>query len=262
MIFPENKSPYILNLQHVCFSVKTGFFLKKKTILNDICLKVEHGSVVGMIGANGAGKTTTLNLAAGILFPSSGKAFFQDMPVHALNVKKQIGYLAEIQHPFRHLKVIEWLKMLGNLSGIHGNNLTHRLEVLLDLFELNDMKQKFLHKLSKGQLQRLSFAQTLIHNPKILILDEPMSGLDTYWRSVILACLKQYKQTGGSIIFSSHVLTDVQEIADEICCIDQGRIKWTCGVEKLKEHLHTTSPNKKFKAIFQGTTESTKRARK
>lgn len=250
MTSSEDQNSFILNLQHVCFSVKSGFFLRKKNLLTDICLKVKCGSIVGMIGANGAGKTTTLNIAAGLSFPSSGSVFFLGLPVHALSAKKQIGYLAEIQHPFRHLRIIEWLRMLGQLSGIHSNNLAHRIDALLDLFELNKIKHKFLHKLSKGQLQRLSFAQTLIHSPKLLILDEPMSGLDSYWRSVILTCLKQYNQRGGSIIFSSHVLTDVREIADEIYCIDQGRVKWTSGVEKMNEHLQTTSPDKNFDPIF------------
>jgi len=250
MTSSHDQDPFILTLQHVCFSIKSGFFLRERPILNDISLKVKQGSVVGIIGANGSGKTTTLNIAAGLSFPSSGKAFFQDLPIHTVDAKKQIGYLAEIQHPFRHLKVIEWFRMFGRLSGVHSKMLIRRIDALLNLFELNKMEHKFLHKLSKGQLQRLSFAQTLIHSPKLLILDEPMSGLDSYWRSVILACLKQYNKRGGSIIFSSHVLTDVQEIAHEICCIDKGRIEWTSEIAKMSEYLHKTPIDKDFDAIF------------
>ena len=234
---PHKTRQPILKLDHICFLIKSGFFMRQIQILDDICLGLKEGSALGLIGANGAGKTTTLNICAGLIKPNKGAATFKGKLVEHIDAKQKIGYLAEIQHPFKHLKIEEWFHMLGKLSGLRGSALKKRVNTILAVFELEDLEKKFLHKLSKGQLQRVNFAQTLIHKPDILILDETHERVGCLLETSGFNPFKIFQKEGGSILFSSHVLTDVKDVADEIACIDKGRIQWVVDVDKIERYV-------------------------
>jgi len=239
-----------LKWENICFSVNTGFFMRQSKILHDIDLELHRGKILGLIGANGAGKTTTLSIGAGLIRPYQGSVTVHGIPISSIKIKNRIGYLAEVQYPFRHLRLVEWLFLLGKLSGMDKNELNQQVEKILNVFELEELNQKFLNILSKGQLQRVSLAQTLLHKPDILILDEPMSGLDAYWRRQVTAFLKRFKNQGGAVVFSSHVLTDIKEIADSIACIEKGRIKWISDTDSLPDSLTPPEEIKGFEEIL------------
>lgn len=215
-----------LEWKNVSFSVHHGFWMKSKTILEDISIFLPAGTVLGLVGPNGAGKTTTLKLGAGLVSPQSGEVLIQGLPASEPRSRKPLGLLTETQYIYPHLQLWEWLMMLGGLSGLIGERLSDRVAEVLDLVDLTERKKQMMRTLSKGQLQRAGLAQALVHEPSILILDEPMSGLDPYWRYRMQKILLDLKISGKTIIFSSHILTDVERICDTIILMQNGRIQW------------------------------------
>ncbi|SLM33158.1 putative Sulfate-transporting ATPase [Desulfamplus magnetovallimortis] len=245
----QNDDDIILNWQNVSYSARSSFGTKKIPILHNINIQLNKSTTLALIGSNGAGKTTTLLLGAGVLRPTCGSVFLYNTPVSDIPVKKRLGFLAEIQHSYKNLKLNEWLSMLGQLSGIEKKTLTKRIDILIDLLELKTLYKRGLKTFSKGQLQRASLAQAILHDPDVLILDEPMSGLDSYWRYHFTSFLKYFKSKGGSIIFSSHVLTDIEEIADYVAFIEKGTIKWKADVSDFAKFIHHSNIRKDFKRL-------------
>ncbi|MBF0378598.1 MAG: ABC transporter ATP-binding protein [Desulfamplus sp.] len=236
----------ILKWDNISYSIKSGFFRRNINIIKNINIDLEHNTILGLVGANGAGKTTTLHIGAGFIRPSTGTVTLFDTSISEPSVKKRLGYLAEIQYPFKYLKLNEWLVMLGKLSGINNIELNRRIELLVDILELQPLYKRGISTFSKGQLQRASLAQAILHKPDVLILDEPMSGLDTYWRHHFKSFLKYFKKNGGSAIFSSHVLTDIEEIADYVVFIESGNVKWQSEISELSDLIQQKIVEKDF----------------
>ena len=236
--------------KNINYSIVSGFFNQRIKILNDINLELRNGTILGLVGPNGAGKTSTLNIGAGLIAPDSGKITVNGSPINKMESKKKIGYVSETQHPHKHLKLKEYLFMLGRLSGIRQNILNDRIEIVLDLFELKDMSRRMIVNFSKGQIQRINLAQSLIHNPDILILDEPMSGLDSYWRYQLKIFLKSFKASGRSVIFSSHILSDIENIADQAALIDKGSITDIIPASGISKALYSNPEKKDFDNIL------------
>lgn len=237
--------------KNINYSINSGFFNQRRIkILNDINIKLTSGTILGLVGPNGAGKTSTLNIGAGLITPDSGETIIDGSPIKDIKSKKIIGYVSETQHPPKHLKIKEYLFMLGTLSGIKKNILDKRIKIIMNFFELENMSQKILINLSKGQIQRINIAQALIHNPAILILDEPMSGLDSYWRYQLVSFLKFFKACGRSVIFSSHVLSDIENIADQAVLINKGCITDMIPASEISKKLNINPENKNFNDIL------------
>lgn len=221
----------------VSFSVRHGFWMASKRILDNITLEVEKGTVLGLVGPNGAGKTTTIKLGAGLVSPESGNVFIQGKPAVFSASRKKMGLLTEAQYFYPHLRVKEWLKMMAGLSGMTGTDIRKRMDDVLELVELGTLCDQMMRTLSKGQLQRAGLAQALLHEPEILILDEPMSGLDPYWRFKILNILLEYKKKGGTIVFSSHIIGDVETLSDQVALLQNGKIVWNGRLKELNRKV-------------------------
>jgi ABC-2 type transport system ATP-binding protein len=217
----------------VSFSVRHGFLMKNRAILRNINLNVSKGSVLGLVGPNGAGKTTTLKLGAGLLAPDCGSVLINGKNATDKMARTFLGLLTETQYIYPHMQLKEWLIMLAGLSGISGRSSRHRADEMLAEVELVKQKNQMMHTLSKGQLQRAGLAQALLHDPDILLLDEPMSGLDPYWRYKILNILIEYKKKGGTIVFSSHILGDVETLSDKVALLQKGKIIWSGRLKEL-----------------------------
>ena len=217
----------------VSFSVRHGFWMKSKRILDSITLGIEKGTVLGLVGPNGAGKTTTIKLGAGLMRPYSGKVLIQGNASVFSTSRKNLGLLTEAQYFYPHLRLKEWLKMMAGLSGMSRADIRKRIDDVLELVELSSHGDQMMRTLSKGQLQRSGLAQALLHEPDILILDEPMSGLDPYWRYKVLNILLEYKKKGGTIVFSSHIITDVETLSDQVALLQDGKIVWNGRLKEL-----------------------------
>lgn len=194
--------------------------------LNDLNLTLQKGTVFGFVGANGAGKSTTFSILATLLQPTSGDAIVNGKSVRtdASEVRKQIGYMPDFFGVYDQLKANEYLDFYGASYGISEAERKVLIPQLLELVNLTHKRYEYVDLLSRGMKQRLCLARALIHDPKVLILDEPASGLDPRARVEMRDILKQLKGMGKTILISSHILPELAEMCDEIGVIDGGRL--------------------------------------
>lgn len=219
--------------ESVDFSVPKGFWMRNTTIIHSLNLQVPSGAVFGLVGPNGAGKTTTIKLAAGLLRPGRGTVRIFDLSASIPQARKSIGLLTENQYVYPHLRLVEWMEMLAGLSGLPRDRQRDQVDSALEMLQLTDHRRQMMRTLSKGQLQRAGLAQALVHRPRILLLDEPMSGLDPYWRFRIQKILMDFKSEGGTILFSSHVLSDVERLCDQAVLFQNGRLRWKGSLTEM-----------------------------
>jgi len=193
----------------------------------DVSFQVGAGEIVGMLGPNGAGKTTTLRMLSGLLTPTEGEAFVDShsMQKAKQDARKGLGFLTGDMDLYRRLKPIELLNYFGRLYEVPEAALKSRVAQLMDAFQINEFGSRFCEKLSTGQKQRVSIARTLVHDPKVVILDEPTTGLDIMASEFILQFIRRMaKEEGKAVIFSTHHLDEVERLCDKVLVIHAGRL--------------------------------------
>ena len=226
-----------------------GFWRKRpKQALRPLHLTVEEGEIFGFLGPNGAGKTTTLKMLMGLVFPTSGSARILGHDWTDPVIKAQIGFLPEQPYFYDHLTAHELLNYYGQLSGMPANGRNNRIEATLQRVGLHDIKGLQLRKFSKGMLQRVGIAQAILHDPKLVFLDEPMSGLDPLGRREVRDLIEQLKQEGKTVFFSTHILSDAEALCDRVAILHQGELRGVGAVETL-----TSAVQGKVEVIWQGT---------
>ena len=236
----------ILGLQKT-YSV--GFWRKRpKCALQPLTLSVEDGEIFGFLGPNGAGKTTTLKLLMGLVFPTSGSARILGREWTDPAVKAQIGFLPEQPYFYDYLTAHELLDYYGQLSGVPAKQRRQRVEQVLYLVGLRDVYGVQLRKFSKGMLQRVGIGQAILHDPKLVFFDEPMSGLDPMGRREVRDLMEQLKQQGKTVFFSTHILSDAETLCDRVAIIHKGELRGIGAVEDLTSSVHG-----KVEVIWQGT---------
>ncbi len=225
-------------LESITKSYKSGF-KPRKVILNNISLSVNEGVVFGFLGPNGAGKTTTIKTLLNFITPDSGKILINGEPPDRYNIRKKIGYMSETPCIYENMNIKELLFFKASVTGIHKNKAKTSIDELIEKVGLIESSDLPLKKFSKGMLQRSSLALAILHDPKILILDEPLSGLDPLIRYDVIELLKNLKKEGKTIFFSSHILNDIEKICDEIAILNRGQLKYTGKVdsESMTEDL-------------------------
>jgi ABC-2 type transport system ATP-binding protein len=215
-------------------SYPVGFWRKRpKVALHRLRLTVEDGEVFGFLGPNGAGKTTTLKLLMGLVFPTAGTARILGMDMDDLRVKSQIGFLPEQPYFYDHLTARELLNYYGQLSGVPAKERSARVEQMLARVGLTDSAGMQLRKFSKGMLQRVGLAQAILHDPKLVFLDEPMSGLDPMGRREVRDLIQQLRHEGKTVFFSTHILSDAEALCDRVGVIHQGELRGVGAVAEL-----------------------------
>jgi ABC-2 type transport system ATP-binding protein len=225
-----------------------GFWRKKpRTALRPLTLTVEDGEVFGFLGPNGAGKTTTLKLLMGLVFPTSGNARILGMDLDDPVVKAQIGFLPEQPYFYDYLTAKELLEYYAQLSGVPAKERCGRVEKMLARVGLTDAARVQLRKFSKGMLQRVGLAQAILHDPKLVFLDEPMSGLDPMGRREVRELIQQLQQEGKTVFFSTHILSDAEALCDRVAVIHQGELRGVGAVAEL-----TSQVVGKVEIIFAG----------
>jgi ABC-2 type transport system ATP-binding protein len=192
--------------------------------LDNVSFKVEHGHTVGFIGPNGAGKTTTLHVLLGFLSPDSGNARIFGEDTSSPSSRSLIGYLSEHPECYKYMTGREYLEMTARLFGIGNPERKQRIENLLKDVELAQHADKRIATYSRGMLQRIGLAQAMINDPELLILDEPTNGLDPLGRMRIRHIIEELRAKGKTIFFSSHELSEIETVCDEIIMIANGRI--------------------------------------
>ena len=203
-----------------------GFLRKKeRQALKPFHLTVETGEVFGYLGPNGAGKTTTLKILMGLIFPTGGSAKILDMDMWDPRIKAQIGFLPEQPYFYDYLTGGELLDYLAQLSGVPAPERKRRVDEMLARVGMSDAKNLQLRKFSKGMLQRVGIAQAILHNPKMVFLDEPMSGLDPVGRREVADLIRQLKDEGKTVFFSTHILSDAEALCDRVAIIDHGMLR-------------------------------------
>lgn len=207
-------------------TVVVGFRRRKVPILNGVDLAVREGDVFGLLGPNGAGKTTTLKVALGFMRPTSGSVRLGVTGLH------ELGYLPENPYFYDYLTGVEFLRLCDRLHGLDGRSRNERVRGSLDEVGLGDAGAVQLRKYSKGMLQRVGIAQALINDPRLVLLDEPMTGLDPIGRVEVKEIIERLHQRGKTILFNSHILADVAELCTRIAIMRKGVVIWDGSVSE------------------------------
>lgn len=214
---------------------------KKLIALDRLNLQVPQGCIYGFIGPNGAGKTTTLRLLAGLQTPTSGEIRLMGERLTTRLAQRFVGYMPDFFGVYDDLRVWEYLDFFARCYGLRGARLRQVVDELLELVDLSDKRDAFVQTLSRGMQQRLCLAHALVHDPLILLLDEPASGLDPRARVELRELLRTLRSMGKTIMLSSHILSELAEVCDAIGIIDHGRILISGPLAEVQQQLATGS---------------------
>jgi ABC-2 type transport system ATP-binding protein len=204
------------------------------------------------LGHNGAGKTTTLKLLMGLLVPTAGTALILGRPIEDVAVRQRVGFLPESPYFYEYLTAEEFLTFYGQLFGLGGAPLARKVDELLEMVSMVDARRLPLGKFSKGMLQRIGLAQALINDPQLVILDEPMSGLDPIGRRDVRDIILRLREDGKTVFFSTHILPDVEMICDRVGILVRGRLRAVGAVHELVGAASVTS----VEVVVEGVAEA------
>jgi ABC-2 type transport system ATP-binding protein len=213
----------VLSVTSLRKTFRIGFFRKAVEAVRDVSFEVHAGETFGLLGPNGAGKTTSIKMALGLTHPDAGEVRLFG---HARTRESlaRLGYAPESPYVYQYLRAPEFLDLCGRLMGMEPRRRRARIEEMLALFELTGAVDRPIGRFSKGMLQRVGLAQAFLHDPELLILDEPMSGLDPIGRKHVREIILRERSAGKTIIFTSHVLTDVEMLCDHIAIVQRGQV--------------------------------------
>lgn len=227
----------VIEINNLSKDYETGFLRKKKVrALDDLSLTVRGGQIFGFLGGNGAGKTTTIKILMTLLFPTSGTAKILGKDISDKSMHSRIGYCPENPYFYDYLSARELMNYFGELFGMESSRIKTRTEELLTKVGLDEKAwDKQLRKYSKGMLQRTALAQSLINDPEIVFLDEPMSGLDPIGRREIRELIAGLREKGTTVFMSTHILSDVETLCDEVAILRGGKLAATGNLADLLE---------------------------
>ena len=203
--------------------------------VDGVSLEVSRGEVVGFLGPNGAGKSTTMKMLTGFLEPDAGTASIAGHDVFAdpLAARRHLGYLPEGAPAYGDMTVADFLAFIGRMRGLSGSLLNDRLAEMVERVNLTGVWNRQIDALSKGFKRRVGIAQALVHDPEVLIFDEPMSGLDPLGRHLIKGLIAELHSQGKTVFFSSHILSDIEDLCDRIGIVHRGRLLYCGGLTEF-----------------------------
>ena len=210
---------------------RTPFRRKRIDVLHDVSFDVQRGEIFGFLGPNGAGKTTTIRILMGVISGTGGVAEILGHRITSRQARRQVGFLPEHPYFYDYLTVSELLDLVGRLHGLDRATRRERAKTLIARVGLERAASQHLKKYSKGMLQRAGLAQALMNDPAVVVLDEPMSGLDPVGRKEVRDLILELRDQGKTVFFSTHILTDVEAIADRVAIVARGRVQ-TVGVPR------------------------------
>jgi ABC-2 type transport system ATP-binding protein len=201
--------------------------------VNDLSMEVKTGSIFGLLGPNGAGKSTTIRMIVNIILPDTGQIMLFGRPMSA-KLQERVGYLPEDRGLYKKMKIGEQLAFFAELKGLRRHEAQKRIDDWLDRIEMTEWKNKKWEELSKGMQQKVQFVSTILHSPDLVILDEPFSGLDPISAGLLKEIVQELKENNKTIIFSTHLMEQAEELCDEICLINHGRKVLGGSVREIK----------------------------
>jgi ABC-2 type transport system ATP-binding protein len=226
-------SEAVIQFQGLAKVFRLGFWRRRVEALRGIDLTVRRNEILGFLGPNGAGKTTTIKILLGIIYPSAGQGTILGSPLGDVRVKSRLGFLPEQPYFYEYLSGMELLDLYGRFHGLGRRERRRKSEQLLALVGLEEAADRPVRKYSKGMLQRIGMAQALLGDPEVVILDEPMSGLDPIGRKDFREIIFRLKEEGKTIFFSTHILSDAEQICDRVCIIYRGRVVETGRLDEI-----------------------------
>jgi ABC-2 type transport system ATP-binding protein len=240
----------LIEVQGLEKSFSRGFIPKKVKILKSISFNVMAGRVTGFLGGNGAGKTTTLKCILGLIFPDAGDIRILGEKMESVEIRRKLGFLPERAYFYEHLTGEEFLKFHGELAGtMKSAEVRGRVDELLNKVDLNFARHKRLRDYSKGMLQKIGMAQAILHRPSLVILDEPMSGLDPDGRYYVSQLIQETASEGTGVFFSSHLLPDLEKISHDLVILKEGEVLYNGS---LKGFLSSVEQKFSIKYLRQG----------
>ena len=213
----------LLRTAQLAKTYRLGFVHKRIEAVRDVSLEVYPGQIFGLLGPNGAGKTTTLKMLMGLVRPSRGVAEIFGLPAGDVRARRRLGYLPESPYFYDYLTGREFLILVGQLSDLSARESARRADALIERVGLAYAARLAMRRYSKGMLQRIGLAQTLIHDPELVILDEPLTGLDPLGRKQLREIIVALRKEGKTVVLSSHILSDVELLADTVAVLVKGR---------------------------------------
>ena len=229
----ETSAAPVIAIGELRKSYRSGMWRRSVEALRGVSFQVGRGEIFGLLGPNGAGKTTVIKILLGIVRASGGTARLLNYPAGDRRGRRQVGYLPEdLQFP-RHQSARTALEYYGRLSGLSFREIRSRRDALLDTVGLKDRDRESVKRYSKGMLQRLGLAQALLHDPEVLVLDEPTDGLDPVGRSQVRSILVQLRNEGRTVFLNSHLLQEVELVCDRVAILDAGQLRFEGTIADL-----------------------------
>jgi ABC-2 type transport system ATP-binding protein len=217
-----------IRTEHLSKTFRVGFWARKVRAVEDVSLEVQSGEIFGLLGPNGAGKTTTIKMLLGFVRPSRGVATVAGEPAGTLAARRRLGYLPENPALYEFLTGVEYLRFAGRLAGLSRLEASAQADGLIELVGLGGRADRAIRRFSKGMVQRLGLAQALIGDPEMVVLDEPMSGLDPIGRKDVRDIIFRLRAEGRTVLFSTHILSDVEATCDRVGIMIASRLT-DCG---------------------------------
>jgi ABC-2 type transport system ATP-binding protein len=223
----------VLSVAKLAKTFKKPFSRVKVEAVRGISFEVMRGDIFGFLGPNGSGKTTTIKMLTGLISPTSGSATIFGEPAPSAKVMRRVGFLPENPYVYPYLTPREFVDLCGRLNGMRGAPLKKRTEQILERVGIAYAMDRAVRALSKGMLQRTGLAAALVHEPEMLLLDEPMSGLDPVGRKEVRDIILEEVRAGKTVFFSSHILSDVEMLCDRVCILKKGEVVVAGEIQEL-----------------------------
>jgi len=258
-------SDVVLEVDRLVKTFRKPFSGKKVDAVRGISLRVTRGQIFGFLGPNGAGKTTTIKMLTGLIAPTSGRATILGKDVPSPDAMGSVGFLPENPYVYPYLTPREFVSLCGRLNGMGGSKLQDAVVKVLERVGIAYAMDRPVRNLSKGMLQRTGLAAALVHDPELLILDEPMSGLDPVGRKEVRDLIVEEAHAKKTVFFSSHILSDVEMLCDAVCILRKGEVVVSGTISELvdkgvrRSEITISSPSSDFAAELEQLAERTQR---
>lgn len=230
---PSERREKLIEVRDLKKTFRIGFFGRRVEAVKGVSFEVRRGEIFGFLGPNGAGKTTTIKMLTGLIKPTSGEAFLLGARVPSAEARRRLGFLPENPYVYPYLTPREFVLLCGRLSGLSGTRLTDRTQAMLAKVGIAYAADRPVRRLSKGMLQRTGLAAALVSDPELLVLDEPMSGLDPVGRKEVRDLILEERAAGRTIFFSTHILSDVEAMCDRVAILREGKVVVSGALRKL-----------------------------
>lgn len=218
----------VIRVKDLSKDYRQHFWTPLRRVLDHVSFEVEKGEIFGFLGPNGSGKSTTIKILFQIIFPSTGEASLFEKPIGDKDAKRRIGFLPENPYFYDYLTATQFLKFHGQLLGLEGSALKTRIPEVLEMVGMKGTDHMYLRSFSKGMLQRIGLAQAIVHDPELVILDEPMTGLDPLGRKEVRDLMIYLRDRGKTVFFSTHILSDVESLCTRVAILNKGKLL-SCG---------------------------------